>query len=178
MRFTKDHEWVELDGDIATVGITAYAADALGDVVFLELPAVGKTLAAGDGLAVVESVKAASDVYAPVSGEVVEANAAIFQGAHNNVEQRGMGTTLTALAVLTTPDAAARFALLNVGDSRTYVMRQGRLRRVSIDHSYVQELVSTGHITELEARNHPRRRTGSAGSRQPGQRRGRRKKVA
>lgn len=88
---------------------------------------------------------------------VVEANAAIFQGAHNNVEQRGMGTTLTALAVLTTPDAAARFALLNVGDSRTYVVRQGRLRRVSIDHSYVQELVSTGHITELEARNHPRR---------------------
>lgn len=88
---------------------------------------------------------------------VVEANAAIFQGAHNNVEQRGMGTTLTALAVLTTPDAAARFALLNVGDSRTYVMRHGRLRRISIDHSYVQELVSTGHITELEARNHPRR---------------------
>jgi serine/threonine protein phosphatase PrpC len=88
---------------------------------------------------------------------VVEANAAIFQGAHNNVEQRGMGTTLTALAVLTTPDAAARFALLNVGDSRTYVLRNGRLRRVSIDHSYVQELVSTGHITELEARNHPRR---------------------
>lgn len=88
---------------------------------------------------------------------VVEANAAIFQGAHNNVEQRGMGTTLTALAVLTTPDAAPRFALLNVGDSRTYVLRNGRLRRVSIDHSYVQELVSTGHITELEARNHPRR---------------------
>lgn len=88
---------------------------------------------------------------------VVEANAAIFQGAHNNVEQRGMGTTLTALAVLTTPDAAPRFALLNVGDSRTYVVRNGRLRRVSIDHSYVQELVSTGHITELEARNHPRR---------------------
>lgn len=88
---------------------------------------------------------------------VVEANAAIFQGAHNNAEQRGMGTTLTALAVLTTEGASPRFALLNVGDSRTYVMRGGRLRRVSIDHSYVQELVSTGHITELEARNHPRR---------------------
>ena len=77
MRFTKDHEWVVLEGDVATIGITAYAADALGDVVFLELPAVGKTLAAGDGLAVVESVKAASDVYAPVSGEVVEANATL-----------------------------------------------------------------------------------------------------
>jgi protein phosphatase len=88
---------------------------------------------------------------------VVEANAAIFQGAHSNVEQRGMGTTLTALCVLTTPDVAPRFALVNVGDSRTYVWRNGRLRRVSIDHSYVQELVSTGHITELEARNHPRR---------------------
>ncbi len=88
---------------------------------------------------------------------VVEANAAIFQGAHNNAEQRGMGTTLTALAVLTTEGSSPRFALLNVGDSRTYVMRSGRLRRVSIDHSYVQELVSTGHITELEARNHPRR---------------------
>jgi hypothetical protein len=87
----------------------------------------------------------------------VEANAAIFQGAHSNVEQRGMGTTLTALCVLTTPDVAPRFALVNVGDSRTYVWRNGRLRRVSIDHSYVQELVSTGHITEAEARNHPRR---------------------
>ena len=77
MRFTKDHEWVELEGEIATVGITAYAADALGDVVFVELPAVGKSLSAGEAMAVVESVKAASDVYAPISGEVVEANAAL-----------------------------------------------------------------------------------------------------
>ena len=74
LRFTKDHEWVALDGDVATIGITAYAADQLGDVVFVEVPDVGKTLKQGDGLAVVESVKAASDVYAPVSGEVVEAN--------------------------------------------------------------------------------------------------------
>ncbi len=74
MRFTEDHEWVELNGDIATVGITAYAAGQLGDVVFVETPDVGKTLKAGDAFAVVESVKAASDVYAPVSGEVVEAN--------------------------------------------------------------------------------------------------------
>ena len=77
MRFTKDHEWVELDGDVATVGITAYAADQLGDVVFVETPEVGKTIGKGENLAVVESVKAASDVYAPVSGEVVEANAAL-----------------------------------------------------------------------------------------------------
>ena len=74
MRFTKDHEWVEVDGDIATVGVTAYAAEQLGDVVFVETPEVGKTLKAGDNIAVVESVKAASDVYAPVSGEVVEVN--------------------------------------------------------------------------------------------------------
>jgi glycine cleavage system H protein len=74
MRFSKDHEWVEVDGDVATIGITAYAADQLGDVVFVETPDVGKAVKAGDGLAVVESVKAASDVYAPVSGEVVAAN--------------------------------------------------------------------------------------------------------
>jgi glycine cleavage system H protein len=76
MRFTKDHEWVELDGGIATVGITAYAAEQLGDVVFLELPTVGKTLNAGDAMAVIESVKAASDVYSPIAGEVVEVNQA------------------------------------------------------------------------------------------------------
>jgi len=75
MRFTKDHEWVELNGDIATVGVTAYAAEQLGDVVFVEVPEVGRQVKAGDGFAVVESVKAASDVYAPIAGEVVEANA-------------------------------------------------------------------------------------------------------
>ena len=77
MRFTKDHEWVQLDGDIATVGITAYAAEQLGDVVFVETPEVGRAVRAGDGFAVVESVKAASDVYAPISGEVVEVNDAL-----------------------------------------------------------------------------------------------------
>src|SRR3954454_11763018 len=77
MRFTKDHEWVEVDCDTATVGITAYAAEQLGDVVFVETPDVGKTVKAGDGFAVVESVKAASDVYAPISGEVIEANGAL-----------------------------------------------------------------------------------------------------
>ena len=77
MRFTKDHEWVRLDGDVATVGISKHAADALGDVVFVELPEIGRTVAQGDELAVVESVKAASEVYAPVSGEVVEANEAL-----------------------------------------------------------------------------------------------------
>ena len=73
-RYTRDHEWVQLDGDTATVGITAYAAEQLGDVVFVELPEVGRKVKKGDGAAVVESVKAASDVYSPLSGEVVEAN--------------------------------------------------------------------------------------------------------
>ena len=77
MKFTKEHEWVRLDGEVATVGISKHAADALGDVVFVEVPETGKTLSAKDSFAVVESVKAASDVYAPVSGEVVEANDAL-----------------------------------------------------------------------------------------------------
>jgi glycine cleavage system H protein len=64
-RFTKDHEYVRIDGDIATIGITSHAQDALGDVVFVELPEVGRKVAAGEGIAVVESVKAASDVFAP-----------------------------------------------------------------------------------------------------------------
>ena len=74
MRFTKDHEWVELDGDTATVGITAYAAEQLGDVVFVELPTAGAKVEAGGEMAVVESVKAASDVFAPLTGEVTAAN--------------------------------------------------------------------------------------------------------
>ncbi len=73
-RFTKDHEWVRLDGGIATVGITNHAQTQLGDVVFVELPEVGRKAAQGDAVAVVESVKAASDVFTPVGGEVVEVN--------------------------------------------------------------------------------------------------------
>jgi len=75
--FTKDHEWVRVEGDTGTIGISDYAQGQLGDVVFVELPEVGRTVAPGDELAVVESVKAASEVYAPVSGEVVEANEAL-----------------------------------------------------------------------------------------------------
>ncbi|HWF00038.1 MAG TPA: glycine cleavage system protein GcvH [Caulobacteraceae bacterium] len=77
MRFTKEHEWVELADGVATVGITAYAAEQLGDVVFVDLPATGASVAAGGSMAVVESVKAASDVYAPLAGEIVEANVAL-----------------------------------------------------------------------------------------------------
>jgi glycine cleavage system H protein len=77
LRYTKDHEWVRADGDTATVGVTAYAADQLGDIVFVELPEAGRTLEQFAAFGVVESVKAVSDLFAPVSGEVVEANAAL-----------------------------------------------------------------------------------------------------
>jgi glycine cleavage system H protein len=75
--FTSDHEWLQIDGDVATIGITDYAQQQLGDVVFVELPKVGRTLKKAEAVAVVESVKAASDVYAPISGEVLEVNDAI-----------------------------------------------------------------------------------------------------
>ena len=75
--YTKDHEWLRVEGDIATVGISSHAQEALGDIVFAEVPESGKQLNKGDDAAVVESVKAASDVYAPVSGEVVQGNGAI-----------------------------------------------------------------------------------------------------
>ena len=75
--FTKEHEWIEVDGDSATVGITDYAQSQLGDVVFVEVPDAGRQLTQGGEAAVVESVKAASDVYAPVSGEVIEGNASL-----------------------------------------------------------------------------------------------------
>jgi glycine cleavage system H protein len=76
-RYTKDHEYARVEGDVAVVGISDHAQQQLGDVVFVELPAVGVKLAKGDGAAVVESVKAASDVFAPVSGEVIEVNGAV-----------------------------------------------------------------------------------------------------
>ena len=73
-KFTEDHEWVEIDGDIAYVGITGHAADELGDITFVELPEIGTDVIVGDVLGVVESVKAASDIYAPISGTVKEVN--------------------------------------------------------------------------------------------------------
>jgi glycine cleavage system H protein len=75
--FSKDHEWIEIAGDIGTVGITDYAQGQLGDITFVELPEVGSTVGKGDSVSVVDSVKAASDVYTPVSGEVTEVNEAL-----------------------------------------------------------------------------------------------------
>lgn len=77
LRYTEDHEWLKLEGDVATVGITEHAATALGDLVFIQLPEVGAKLTKGEGAAVVESVKAASDVFAPLPGEVVAVNDAV-----------------------------------------------------------------------------------------------------
>jgi glycine cleavage system H protein len=92
VRFTDQHEWVRLDGDTATVGITRHAAEQLGDVVFVEVPEAGRKVGAGGEAAVVESVKAASDVYAPVGGEVTEGNAALAdEPAKVNADPEGDG---------------------------------------------------------------------------------------
>ncbi len=90
LKFTEEHEWLKLDGDVATVGITAYAAEKLGDLVFVELPEVGASLGKGDRAATVESVKAASDVYTPLSGQVVAINQAIVE-APGGVNSDPMG---------------------------------------------------------------------------------------
>ena len=90
IRYTKEHEWVKVDGDVATIGISPYAQEQLGDVVFVELPEIGKKIEKGKELAVVESVKAASEVYAPVGGEVLEVNAALSD-APATVNEDAMG---------------------------------------------------------------------------------------
>ena len=89
-RYTKDHEWIRLDGDVAAVGITTYAQSQLGDVVFIDLPKIGTRVTKGDEAAVVESVKAASEVYAPASGEVVAVNEAL-EAAPATVNQDAEG---------------------------------------------------------------------------------------
>jgi len=73
-KYTKEHEWIELEDDIATIGITNYAQEQIGDVVFVELPEIGNNFSVGDNACVIESVKAASDIYAPLSGEIIEIN--------------------------------------------------------------------------------------------------------
>ncbi len=96
--FTDEHEWIDVEGDTATVGITDYAQEQLGDIVFVELPDVGAQLAKGKDAAVVESVKAASDVYAPISGEVIEANDALDDDpalVNSNPEEDGWFFKLT-----------------------------------------------------------------------------------
>jgi len=92
VKYTDEHEWISVEGDVGTVGITDYAQEQLGDVVFVEVPEVGRTVTKGEAVAVVESVKAASDIYAPVSGEVVAANGALADAPGDvNLEPTGKG---------------------------------------------------------------------------------------
>lgn len=100
--FTEEHEWIDVEGDTATVGITDYAQEQLGDIVFVELPQAGTQLAKGKDAAVVESVKAASDVYAPITGEVAEANPALEEDP---------------ALVNTAPEAGGWFFKLTIADS-------------------------------------------------------------
>jgi len=122
MKFSKEHEWISVDGDIATIGITSHAAEQLGDLVFVELPDVGKAVAPGDEAAVVESVKAASEVYAPVSGEVVEVNSALADepGKVNEAPQ-GDGWFLK----LKLSDPSELDALMDEAAYQAFVAEQG-----------------------------------------------------
>jgi len=110
LKFTEDHEWLKIEGNIATIGITEHATEQLGDLVFVELPEVGATFTQGDSAATVESVKAASDVYAPLAGDVVEANDAIVDDPSIvNADPMGEGWFFK----LKLADAAAAEALLD-----------------------------------------------------------------
>ncbi|WP_114395057.1 glycine cleavage system protein GcvH [Oleisolibacter albus] len=118
IRFTQDHEWIKLDGEIATVGITDYAQNSLGDVVFVEVPDAGKALAKGKEAAVVESVKAASEIYAPVDGTVTEGNGALVDNpALANTDPLGEGWFFK----MTIADAAQLDALMDEAAYKSYV---------------------------------------------------------
>jgi glycine cleavage system H protein len=92
VKYTNEHEWIRVEGDVGTIGITNYAQEQLGDVVFVDVPQVGRKVTKGESIAVVESVKAASDIFAPVSGEVVEANGALTDSPGDvNAEPMGKG---------------------------------------------------------------------------------------
>jgi glycine cleavage system H protein len=120
-RFTKDHEWVRLDGDVAVIGITDYAQAQLGDVVCVELPEIGRPIEQGKEAAIVESVKAASDVYAPVSGEVVEVNEALAgDPAKVNADPMGEGWFLK----LRLADAKQLDALMDEAAYRRFIEEQ------------------------------------------------------
>jgi glycine cleavage system H protein len=118
VKYSKKHEWVSIDGDVGTVGITKHATEQLGDIVFAEVPDAGKALTSGGEAAVVESVKAASDVYTPVSGEVVEGNAAIVADpALINQDPEGAGWFFKIK--ITSPDELA--ALMSKADYDKFV---------------------------------------------------------
>ncbi len=117
-RYTEDHEWIRIEGDLGTIGITDYAQNQLGDVVFVELPEVGRTFAKGDEAAVVESVKAASEIFAPVAGEVVAVNQALVENpALANQDAQGEGWFLR----LRIGNAAELGALMDEGAYKAFV---------------------------------------------------------
>jgi glycine cleavage system H protein len=92
VKYSEEHEWIRIEGDTGTIGITQYAQEQLGDVVFVDVPAAGRKVTKGESVAVVESVKAASDIYAPVTGEVIESNAALADSPGDvNTEPMGKG---------------------------------------------------------------------------------------
>ena len=92
VKYSNEHEWIRIEGDVGTIGITNYAQEQLGDVVFVDVPQVGRKVTKGESIAVVESVKAASDIFAPVSGEIVEANGALTDSPGDvNAEPMGKG---------------------------------------------------------------------------------------
>lgn len=91
-KYSKDHEWLEFEGDVATIGITNHAQESLGDIVFIDLPEIGKKTSSGDEVSVIESVKAASDIYSPLDGEIIEVNEMLSQDAtliNKNAEDEG-----------------------------------------------------------------------------------------
>ena len=118
--YTEDHEWVEVDGDIGTVGISDYAQGQLGDIVFVEVPDEGKEIGKGDDIAVVESVKAASDVYSPVSGTVIEGNPALADAPETvNEDAEGEGWFFK----LTLSDPSELESLMNEGAYAEFVSK-------------------------------------------------------
>ena len=117
VKYSNEHEWIRIEGDVGTIGISNYAQEQLGDVVFVEVPQAGRKIAKGESVAVVESVKAASDIFAPASGEVIEANAALAEAPGDvNADPMGKGwffrlkgVTAADFARLMSADAYAEF---------------------------------------------------------------------
>ena len=122
VKYSKEHEWISVDGDVATIGITQHAAEQLGDMVFVELPAIGKTVAPGDEAAVVESVKAASEVYAPLSGEVVEVNS-VLEGEPGKVNEAPEGDGWFLKLKLSSPSELD--GLMDAAAYKAFVEEQG-----------------------------------------------------
>jgi glycine cleavage system H protein len=123
LRYTKDHEWIRLEGDRGTVGVTDYAQAQLGDVVFLELPAVGRAVSAGETFGTVESVKAVSELFSPVNGDVLETNSALVAAPEAvNTDPYGKGWML----VVKIKDAAQVAALMDAAAYQALVESEGK----------------------------------------------------